>query len=278
LLGDGATWAEGRFWGLEDSSETFATNSAKTPFIGQPIFDVTQGRFLNSPLTAANFARGNISILSKNDLIGADAWLRRTFFDDGRRQFGILGGYQFTRLDDSLTQSFAGTAIAGNPQPAGTTLTSFDSFRTQNEFHGGSIGFAGLWRRNVWTVEVLAKVGLGNMHERIVIDGRQTLTQPGNPPSSVNHGSLTLASNIGDRTANHFAAVPELNVNGVYNISPAWRILAGYSILYWSDAVLAGDQIDNHLNFNQPATRPAFKFQRSDFVVQGLNMGAEYRW
>ena len=50
-------------------------------------------------------------MLSKNDLIGADAWLRRNWYDDGCLAIDITGGYQFTRLDDSIV--IAADTVAG---------------------------------------------------------------------------------------------------------------------------------------------------------------------
>jgi len=55
-------------------------------------------------------------------------------------------------------------------------------------------------------------------------------------------------------------------------------------MLYWSNVVLAGNQIDRAVNLSQNPgpivgePRPAFAFQRSDYWVQGLNVGLQYRW
>src|SRR5262245_45931003 len=41
LLADDVTWAEGRFWGVEDGSETFAATAVNALIIGQPFLNVT---------------------------------------------------------------------------------------------------------------------------------------------------------------------------------------------------------------------------------------------
>ena len=68
--------------------------------------------------------------------------------------------------------------------------------------------------------------------------------------------------------------------NLLYNISPQWRALVGYSFIYWNNVVLAGNQIDTNLTTPLPtAVAPPFaKFQRTDFWVQGISLGGDYRW
>ena len=61
--------------------------------------------------------------------------------------------------------------------------------------------------------------------------------------------------------------------------------MGGYSFVYWSDVVLAGNQIDRNVNASQFAggplngvALPGVKFQETDFWVQGISTGAEFRW
>jgi Putative beta barrel porin-7 (BBP7) len=285
LLADNETWAEGRFWGLEDSTERYGAISSTTPFILEPF--LSRGSQAILVIAAPSQSTGGIDILSKNDLIGGDAWLRRSVSDDGYRRFDLLAGYQFSRLDDSLVISRRSQFLAGNSagQLAGTIFDSRDSFRTQNEFHGGSLGFISERRGKYWSMELLGKIGLGSMREAVIIDGAQSAQVPGNATTNAARGLLTQPSNIGSYERNRFAVVPELNVNGVLNLSPSWRLMAGYSIIYWSNAVLAGNQIDTRINLTQNPPgplvgplRPTFAFNRNDYVVQGMNLGAEYRW
>jgi hypothetical protein len=225
---------------------------------------------------------GQIRVLSKNDLIGADAGLRRNWYDDGCLSVDITGGYQFTRLDDSIVISATTTAgpLRVSPPP-GTTLSLFDSFRTQNEFHGASAGFIARSYRGAVTLEGLFKIGMGNMRQRVIIDGSTTVNGTG-----VSSGGIfAQPTNIGSFERNRFAFSPELNLNVVYNVNDSWSLVGGYSFIYWSDVVLAGNQIDRNVNTSQfaggPVTGvalPGVKFQETDFWVQGISMGAEYRW
>jgi hypothetical protein len=285
LLADGETSIGGRFWGLEDSTERFGASTPNTPTILQPYFDVTDNEFVNDIVASPGEFAGALDILSKNDLIGADAWLRRTLWIDDYCSFDLLAGYQFTRLDDSIQLTRTSLALAGSTEiPPGAIVVARDRFRTQNEFHGGTLGFAAEHRCKYWSFEILGKVGLGSMREAVEIRGASAATLSGNPIFVRSQGFLTQPSNIGDYERHRFAVAPELNANAILNLSPAWRLHIGYSLLYWSHVVLAGNQIDPRINLTQVSgpvvgpRLPEFRFNRTDYVVQGLNLGAEYRW
>jgi len=283
-LPETSTWLEGRFWGVENGSETFAISSGGLPILSQPILNVSTG--LRTDLIAApGFATGNISVLSRNNLFGADAWLRRVTWDDGYHRSALLLGYQYTRMDDSIVISRSSTAVAGNPTlPAGFTAAFQDTFRTQNQFNGAIIGLVTGIRKSVLSLEVLGKVGLGDMREVAIVSGTQTATAPSGASAMTGVGFLAQPSNEGTRTHHVFAAVPELNINGVLHFTPQWQALFGYSFIYWSSSALAGNQIDPRVNLTQvpgPTVGPVAPtrlFHRSDFFVQGLSLGAEYKW
>src|SRR5206468_71610 len=140
--------------------------STKVPFIASPIFDVTTGRSINEFVASPGQATGSLVVLSKNSLFGADAWGRHNVWADNRRRFDFLFGYQFARLDDSMVVDGSLRTIAqvtrpdGSVVPNGYVLVQRDTFATQNEYHAGALGFAAQWRRNVWSIELLGKVGL----------------------------------------------------------------------------------------------------------------------
>src|SRR5262245_59256062 len=113
---------------------------------------------------------------------------------------------------------------------------------------------------------------------------------PGAAPTTGRGGLYALVSNIGRFERNDFAYVSEFGVKLGFELNDHWRIYAGYNILYLSNVVRAGDQIDRVVNFNmapepgnlnpgivQPA-RPAVLFRQSDFWAQGGQFGLEYHW
>jgi hypothetical protein len=284
LFGDGITTGTARFWGLEDSSQTFTANSANNAIIARPFFNTALGRE-DAFLVAfpGVTAPGSIRVLSKNDLIGADAWLSRNWYNDGCGSIDVLGGYQFTRLDDTLSINSTSTSVDQSLAPAvpvGSTLNVSDSFRTQNTFHGGSLGLIGRSYRGVVTLEALGKIALGNMHQAVIVNGTNSITPPGGTVTPNQGGLLAQASNIGTFERNRLAFSPEVNVNLIYNVNQSWRLVGGYTFIYWNNVVLAGNQINRNVPIPFPAgsTQPALPFARTDYWVQGMSIGADYRW
>ena len=63
--------------------------------------------------------------------------------------------------------------------------------------------------------------------------------------------------------------------------------MVGYTGIYWSNVVRPGHHISRDVNPNlippvqQPVTgakRPAFAFDTTDYWIQGISLGGEYRW
>ena len=98
-------------------------------------------------------------------------------------------------------------------------------------------------------------------------------------------GLLALPSNIGSYSQNEFAVVPELDLKIGYQMTKQCKLTLGYTAIYWSNVVRPGDQIDLNVHPGQipPAAalnlgRPTFAFDTTDYWVQGLSFGGEYRW
>ena len=65
-------------------------------------------------------------------------------------------------------------------------------------------------------------------------------------------GFLALPTNSGSPYhRNDFAMVPELGATLGLDLTARLRLTAGYSLIYWSKVVRAGDQVD--INVNHPA-------------------------
>jgi hypothetical protein len=83
--------------------------------------------------------------------------------------------------------------------------------------------------------------------------------------------------------------LPEGTFKFGFRLGDAARIYVGYSVIYLSDAVRPGDQIDRTLHASQiplssgdapvyGSDRPSRLFNRSDFWTQGLTIGLETRY
>ncbi|MCA9230496.1 MAG: BBP7 family outer membrane beta-barrel protein [Planctomycetales bacterium] len=212
---------------------------------------------------------------------------------NGVRRTDVIYGFRWASLDESLI-------IQEDLEELVTPNTRFqiaDSFITDNDFYGGEIGFQTQWERRRWSLELLSKIAIGNTHQRVDIDGY-----------TLNDGILTenlddgrrgglyaqsaegaYAGNIGRYERDEFSVLPELGLTLGYAITPRLRATVGYTLIYWSNVLRPGDQIDLDVNGTLiPSAEvvpmvvagdyPRFEFHQTDLWAQFLNVGAEYRW
>ena len=275
-----------RFYALEDDRETFSAVSDGDPIIARPFFNVQTGNQDSLLVAFPGVATGCTAFAqTRNDFLGGDLYLQQTICDDGCHNIDWLAGYQFARLDDALFIRSVSTSI--DPQgvvPVGTELGVVDHFRTQNEFHGACLGITGARRSACWRLEYLFKLGLGNMHQTAIVEGRTTTAAPEVPVVASAGGLLAQPTNIGSLSRDRFVVIPEVNLNLGYQVDERWSLLLGYSFLYFPNVALAGSQIDTTLNLSQvggplvgPA-RPAPRLESDHYWLQGLSLGAEYRF
>lgn len=224
---------------------------------------------------------GRVDIQAQNDVMGGDAYLRYIVWQDGNTRVDVLGGYQFSRVDDSLRVRANYDDVAGLPN-ANFDLT--DDFRVKNEFHGASLGLLSQTYSGPWSLVMMGKVGLGNMHQSVTIDGQTVQTSVGGGPVTVRDGGLfTQGTNIGAYSNNDFGVIPEARLQVNYQVNSRWSLGLGYSFIYWNNVLTAGNAVDRSVNITQipgpivGPDRPQFAFgERSDFWVQGLNFSAQF--
>jgi hypothetical protein len=160
----------------------------------------------------------------------------------------------------------------GGSIPQNTVLTTVDSFRARNDFHGAILGLQ--WQRDcdVWTSTLLTRMSLGNMHESMIIDGSSTIEVPGQPVIS-GPGAFTGPSNIGRRGRDEFTAITEIGFNLAYRFAPCTQFRVGYTFIYINDVLTAAPAIDPARGSAGGTTRPEFRFRHDDYWVQGINLG-----
>jgi hypothetical protein len=87
-------------------------------------------------------------------------------------------------------------------------------------------------------------------------------------------GLFTGERNIGTFSRSEFTAVTEVGLTLAYHWGPCTRLTVGYTFIYWSDVLRPGDQIDPRVGESpELGEHPAFRFNRGDFWVQGINLG-----
>jgi hypothetical protein len=271
----------GRYLQLGEGNTNFTGLSDGSTILARPYVSATSGNEAAFLVGFPTLSSGSVSVSTSNDVLLAEVLARRSLVRRPFVRLDILGGYFFSRVDDSLSITSNQTALGGGLVPAGTQIGIVDSFRTQNEFHGGQLGLLVERKRGLWSFRMLGKVALGNMNQRVRIAGSTTNTFAGNSQG----GLLAQPTNIGEYQRNRFAVVPEVDLTLGYQISKHLEATLGYSFIYWSDVVRPGDVIDRTVNTTQlggnplvgPA-RPAFTFADSDYFAQGVNFGLKYQY
>jgi hypothetical protein len=81
-----------------------------------------------------------------------------------------------------------------------------------------------------------------------------------------------------------FAVIPEGQLTLRYCLTQNLEVSFGYTVIYFSDVVRPADQIDLRVDPRQitdpdnASAIPAFDFVTSDFWLQGINAGLEYKF
>jgi hypothetical protein len=91
-------------------------------------------------------------------------------------------------------------------------------------------------------------------------------------------GLLARPSNIGHYSDTRFAFLPELGVNASYRLTPSLSLRAGYSLIYLTDVLRAGEQIDTSIGTaGGSPPHPQANLDPTSLWVQGINLGLEWR-
>jgi hypothetical protein len=236
-------------------------------------------------------------------LMEGPAWLGSVFHPFGRRAYGamaydlthgprrfrisridLIGGYQYTRIRDSLMIN--NRLVNRDPTgltPVDTVTDAQDYFYCLNEFHGGTLGLICEVESGPWKVEALGKLGIGNTHVNTQIAGQHQFTPPGGPPGPVLPGALLAQpTNIGNYTDDYFTLVPEARLQLQYQVNCHLDFTLGYTVMWWNHVALAGDQVNLNLSgATLPPIGPDPQFtgiNPTAFWAQGIDLGLRLRF
>lgn len=280
----------GFLWLFQQSSQTsLASDAAGNPLIALPFTDATGApdRLL---LAFPGVFAGNATVAGTSQLWGGEANLAGHLL--GRTWLNLDGivGFRYLDLQETLNVNAFSIDLTGTGTfngvllPLGTPVFLNDSFRTDNNFYGGQIGFRVEARRGPVYALLTSKVAFGVNQMAVHIAGS---SQAG--ALTANGGLFALPTNIGAYRDDTFAVIPEVNLTLGYQFGRNWRTYVGYSMLYWNRVARPGDQISGVINPAQvplsgvgtglvgPAL-PAFSLQHSDFWAHGLNFGVAYHF
>jgi hypothetical protein len=280
---------------LGDRGTGMSADSAMTPLLARPFFDVVRGVETSQLVAYPGLLSGNVGMTTSNSLWGAELNFRRPGVWCGcgwcgwSRNLDLIAGFRYLELRDLLDIGENLNVLSGMPGVAGSTIGVTDSFGTHNDFFGGQLGAQLEFRKANWSFDVLAKVALGATHEVVNINGDTVFTLPGGMVINERGGLLAQGTNIGHYDRNEFSVVPELGLKLGYQLTDRLRLTVGYTALYWSNVVRSGEQIDRGINPTQlptvfgPGTlvgpaRPAFAFKENDYWAHGVTFGVEFRY
>ncbi|HEY2908737.1 MAG TPA: BBP7 family outer membrane beta-barrel protein [Gemmataceae bacterium] len=289
---DCGTWGIGGSFftlGRQTTSQVFGSN--QFPTITRPFFAPNFPGEFGEIVAHPGISNGLLTINASSALWGLDANLRHALCKSCDFRSEVFVGYRFLDLRESLSMNESIVATPGNPNdPAGTLVSVTDSFRTQNLFNGGQVGYAAerIWGR--FSVFGRGSIALGDTSQSLDIAGSQARLRPGmTTPDTFNGGLLATGPNLGHFQRDRFSVVPEITLNVGYWITPTLKAYLGYNFLYWSNVIRPGDQIDRVVDVtlvpNPPAgvaasgfLRPQPTFHQTDLVLNGIQFGLMGRW
>lgn len=288
---------EGEYVGAGSITDTQQFQSTGTPILARPFFNMVSGEEDAQLVAFPNSLTGAVSVAASSEFTGAALRLRRQLCaSEGcgtswwncqpvpvSSHTDLTLGYRFFELDENLSMNENLTSLVTN-EPGTFNIT--DRFSTRNQFNGPELGVQWRGRKGFWSLDLLMRMSLGNNHQTVNINGTSAITENGTT-TNYSGGLLAQRTNIGSYERDRFAVVPELGATIGYQLTRGWKLNVGYSFIYWSSVVRPGDQIDLDVNpnllppeesaFTGPL-RPQFQFVESDYWIQGLSLGAEYRW
>lgn len=269
-----------KFWGIDgDQMGRTMESPDADPILARPFYNILLDEEDALLIAYPGLVDGMIDIETDSSVLGAEAYIRSSMFVGRGYNVDLIGGYHFVRLDDDV-EIRSNSVVSGGILPVGTMFDVADTFDCKNEFHGGQIGVVGEARRGRWTVTGLAKLSVGNMRQRVFIDGSTVTTAVDGTQNVEDQGLLALPSNIGRYATDEVALIPEANLTLAFRVRDWLHLNVGYNAIYWSTVVLAGDQIDRVINESQigggpviPPPRPEFRFRDSEYWMHGFNFG-----
>jgi hypothetical protein len=266
------------------------------PVIGRPITATDLGTPASILASFPTFVSGSILGRTTSNLwsLEANALLNiyRTPPESLRAwSFNLLGGFKFMTLDEDLNITSASTVLPGRTIPyAGitvgpnTTIMVEDDFNVSNKFYGGQVGFQSQYYGGRWFVGLSGKVGLGIMHQEVIVDGFSSQNNPTVPVISRAVGGVYAnPQNIGRYINDEFGIVTDLNASLGFNVTSWLTVTAGYNFIHMNSVVRPGFLIDGRVDSTvvptaityggTPGPRNFFNLRTTDYFIHGVNFG-----
>lgn len=274
--GDHTLGLEGSYFFLGQTSSNFITGSPGLPVLGVPFTNAVNGAPSNLIVASPGEPGGAMASLASR-LWGYEINLRGNLWGGCNGHIDLIAGYRALGLDDQFNFATNSTLPAA---PVPTSINLQDNLATRNRFYGGQLGISGEYRWGRWSVDGTVKLALGDSHEQLNINGNNMV----NGIAGMG-GLFAQPSNSQNSSRDRFSLVPEMTLNLGYQVTDHLRAYIGYNFLYWSNVARVGDQIPRTINPgqllggpNNPPQAPVFAIKGTDFWVQGVQFGLEFRY
>jgi len=265
--------------------------SGTDDILARPYLDVNTGQETALIVAAPNFADGRFDLSSSNRLWGLEGNAHVAVLSEPNLRVNVIAGLRYVDLQDDLTVSST-SYLTGNGMlllqalPAGPpeTIILTDIFRTRNRWMGGQVGIQGGVDYGAWFFNGAFKIGGGANKQELLIAGSSS-----NNNFADNGGLLALPTNIGEFGRTRLSFLNETVLEMGYRINERIAVSAGYTFLYLTGVVRAGDQLERRINsalipsqigFNYPAEPrlPMTQMDQTDFWAQGIQLGLSVRY
>jgi len=256
------------------SQSNYATTDPNAHILAIPTVNGVTGAQAATLIAHANTAgttrSGSVSAIATSDLQSAAGGARMQLWCDdcGCNRIYGTGGYRFFRLDEGLT---LGTDQLIQNQSGTTSQTTYDRFRTLNQFQGTYIGTLVQVNRGPLWAWVTPQIALGNMHQ---VANISSASGPLFGTPTLGSGILTRASNIGHHWRDHFAYIPEVDVKIGYQITPNVLATLGYNFTFLSSVVRPGTVINPAVG----GAEPTFAYNATSLWMQAATAGFQIRY
>jgi len=266
------------------------TIDERTRAIGRPYTDAVTGQQTAIPVNLPGGQVGTVAVSTTSRVTGWEVNGIANLYSGDELRLNAIAGYRYFMANEGLR--IDQTAIfPASPNGPAVMASIADQFDAHNRFHGGQLGLSADYTRGPVFVEATGKVGLGQATNVVQVSGQAVALAAAFPFPAAQFfkgGVLAQPTNSGRFVRSGFAVLPEATVKVGYRFHDRSRLYVGYNFVYLSEAAHPGDQIDPSIDpgqiplFGRPAAvaveRPSPTFVRSDFWVQGLVFGVEYRY
>jgi hypothetical protein len=280
---------------VEGRGSSFAADSTTNPILARPFFNTSTAFGPSAALISfPNLATGSVFISEHSSQFHGGELLLRESGSTGWARLDVLFGYRYLHLADELDIGENVLRLAGRTTvlplatlPRGASLMVTDRFRTANDFDALEVGLDGEARWGNLVLTGFAKIAAGRAEESVDIVGTTTRTLASGSSTTRLGGFLALPTNGAKFSKLEYPVVPDIGLGVGYQVTPRLRASVGYELLYWSRVLRPGPQVESALNpgllplsttavTGIIAPRQGFEF--SDLLVQGLNVGVEFRY